>query len=57
MSCEHIKYFSGEEYSPDPNDSTPAIECKYIKLCMANAASDPHVSTIVSDFYCVCDRD
>ena len=29
MFCKHIEYFSGEEYSPDPNDSTGAIPCEY----------------------------
>lgn len=28
MTCSNIDYFSGEEYHPDPNDSTLAIPCK-----------------------------
>lgn len=27
--CSKIDYFSKEEYSPDPNDSTMAIPCTY----------------------------
>ncbi|KAJ8982854.1 hypothetical protein NQ317_002261 [Molorchus minor] len=27
--CNNIDYLSEEEYSPDPNDSTPAVPCKF----------------------------
>lgn len=27
--CSTIDYFPKDEYSPDPNDSTMAIPCKY----------------------------
>ncbi|RWS26803.1 voltage-dependent calcium channel gamma-5 subunit-like protein [Leptotrombidium deliense] len=30
MNCSKIDYLSGEEYSPDPNDSTMAIPCLLI---------------------------
>ncbi|RWS08014.1 voltage-dependent calcium channel gamma-5 subunit-like protein, partial [Dinothrombium tinctorium] len=30
MNCSTIDYLSGEEYSPDPNDSTMAIPCLLI---------------------------
>lgn len=29
QKCLNIDYFPAEEYSPDPNDSTMAIPCKY----------------------------
>jgi len=29
LHCFNIDYFPREEYSPDPNDSTMAIPCKY----------------------------
>ena len=29
LFCSNIDYFPNEEYSPDPNDSTMAIPCKY----------------------------
>jgi hypothetical protein len=29
LQCFNIDYFPKEEYSPDPNDSTMAIPCKY----------------------------
>lgn len=29
FECSKIDYFPKEEYSPDPNDSTMAIPCKY----------------------------
>ncbi|KAG8255354.1 regulation of AMPA receptor activity protein [Homalodisca vitripennis] len=29
MHCTNIEYFSKEEYSPDPNDSTMAIPYPY----------------------------
>lgn len=29
MKCENVDYFPKEEYSPDPNDSTMAIPCKF----------------------------
>lgn len=28
--CTKIDYFPSDEYTPDPNDSTMAIPCKYI---------------------------
>lgn len=30
--CNRIDYFTKEEYSPDPNDSTLAIPCEYFFL-------------------------
>ncbi len=32
MHCFVIDYFSNEEYSPDPNDSTMAIPCKALLI-------------------------
>ena len=29
VTCSRIQYFSGDDYIPDPNDSTGAIPCKY----------------------------
>lgn len=37
--CNRIDYFTKEEYSPDPNDSTLAIPCKLCFFVFSNVIS------------------
>jgi hypothetical protein len=48
LHCFNIDYFPREEYSPDPNDSTMAIPCKYQTLLLFEVARG--VKNIVQTF-------
>lgn len=49
--CSKIDYFPKDEYSPDPNDSTMAIPCKYSIINFVSLKQECQIQFVAGIFW------